>query len=91
MPTYQGEGRDRSSVDGEEEKEEKEEERRGVEDAVRQVLGIPPGSQVTYKSPEQEAALYAVVQGVSPLIVVLPTGGSKTLLLVAAAILNDVA
>jgi superfamily II DNA helicase RecQ len=80
---YEGEGRDRSNVDGE------EEEKRGIEDAVRQVLGIPRGSPVMYKSPEQKAALYAVVRGVSPLIVVLPTGGGKTLLPVAAAVLDD--
>jgi superfamily II DNA helicase RecQ len=65
------------------------EEKREIEDAVRQVLGILPSSPVTYKSPEQEAGLYAVVQGVSPLIVVLPTGGGKTLLPVAAAVLDD--
>ncbi|KAF2023519.1 hypothetical protein EK21DRAFT_13467, partial [Setomelanomma holmii] len=46
---------------------------------------------VTYKSPEQKAALYAVVQGISPLIVILPTGGGKTLLPVAAAVLDDAA
>jgi hypothetical protein len=82
-PMYEGEGRDRSNVDRE------EEEKRGIEDAVRQVLSIPRGSPVTYKSPEQKAALYAVVRGVSPLIVVLPTGGGKTLLPVAAAVLDD--
>ncbi|KAF2026002.1 hypothetical protein EK21DRAFT_27632, partial [Setomelanomma holmii] len=52
---------------------------------------ILPGSPVTYKSPEQKTALYAVVQGVSPLIVVLPTGGGKTLLPVAAAVLDNAA
>ncbi|KAF2022562.1 hypothetical protein EK21DRAFT_27326, partial [Setomelanomma holmii] len=46
---------------------------------------------ITYKSPEQKAALYAVVQGLSPLIVVLPTGGGKTLLPAAAAVLDDAA
>jgi superfamily II DNA helicase RecQ len=80
---YEGEGRDRSNVDGE------EEEKGGIEDAVQQVLSILRGSPVTYKSPEQKAALYAVVRGVSPLIVVLPTGGGKTLLPVAAAVLDD--
>lgn len=58
---------------------------------MRQVLSILPSSPVTYKSPEQEAALYAVVQGISPLIVVLPTGGGKTLLPVAAAVLDNTA
>jgi predicted ribonuclease YlaK len=68
-----------------------EEEKREVEDAIRQVLRIPQGTPVTYKSPAQKAALNAVVQGVSPLIIVLPTGGGKTLLPIAAAILNDIA
>jgi superfamily II DNA helicase RecQ len=82
---YKGERGGQSNVGRE------EEEKRGIEDAVWQVLGIPPGSPVTYKSPKQEEALYAVVRGVSPLIVVLPTGGGKTLLPVAAAVLdNDV-
>jgi superfamily II DNA helicase RecQ len=85
LPIYEGESGGQSNVGQE------EEEKRGIEDAVRQVLGIPPGSPVTYKSPKQEEALYAVVRGVSPLIVVLPTGGGKTLLPVAAAVLdNDV-
>ena len=69
----------------------KEEEKRKVEDAVRQVLKIPQGTPVTYKSPEQKAALDAVVRGVSPLIVVLPTGGGKTLLPAAAAVLDEAA
>jgi hypothetical protein len=87
-PSYKCEGRDRSSVDREE-----EEERRGIEDAARQVLGILPGSPVTYKSSEQEEVLYryALVRGISPLIVVLLTGDGKTLLPVAAAVLDDAA
>jgi superfamily II DNA helicase RecQ len=88
-PTHKGKGRDQSHLDREGEEKEKEEERRGVEHAVQQVLSIPLGSLVTYKSPEQEAALYAVVRGVSPLIIVLPTGGGKTLLPVAATVLDE--
>jgi hypothetical protein len=83
LPRYKGEGREQSNVDGE------EEEKRGIEDAVRQVLRIPQDSPVTYKSSEQKAALYAVVRGFSPLIVILPTGGGKTLLPVAAAVLDN--
>jgi superfamily II DNA helicase RecQ len=60
-----------------------------IEEAVRKVLGILPGCPVTYKSPDQKRALEAVVQGVSPLIVVLPTGGGKTLLPMAAAVLDS--
>jgi hypothetical protein len=55
------------------------------------VLGILPGSSVIYKSPKQEEAFYALVQGVSPLIVVLPTSDSKMLLPIAGAVLNDAA
>jgi superfamily II DNA or RNA helicase len=41
-----------------------------------------------YRSPEQKQALDAVVQGISLLIVVLPIGGGKTLLPLAAAVLD---
>jgi hypothetical protein len=77
-PTYKG-------IDRE------EEEKRGVRNAVRQVLRISQDTPVTYKTSEQKAALTIVVRGVSPLSIVLPTGGGKTLLHVAAAILNDAA
>jgi hypothetical protein len=60
-----------------------------LEIAVRKVLSLSPSSLLTYKSPEQKQALDAVVQGISLLIVVLPTGGGKTLLPLAAAVLND--
>ena len=59
-----------------------------LEAAVRTVLRIPASLPVTYRSPDQKRALTAVVQGVSPLIVVLPTGGGKTLLPLAAAVLD---
>jgi superfamily II DNA or RNA helicase len=49
-----------------------------------------PSSLLTYRSPKQKQALDAVVQGVSPLIIVLPTGGGKTLLPLAAAVLNNI-
>jgi hypothetical protein len=55
------------------------------------VLGILLGSSVIYKSPKQEEAFYALVQGVSLLIVVLPTSDSKMLLPIAGAVLNDAA
>jgi superfamily II DNA helicase RecQ len=54
------------------------------------VLSLSPSSLLTYKSPKQKQALDAIVQGISPLIVVLPTGGDKTLLPLAAAILNNI-
>jgi superfamily II DNA or RNA helicase len=52
------------------------------------VLSLSPSSLLTYRSPEQKQALDAVVQGISLLIVVLPIGGGKTLLLLAAAVLD---
>jgi predicted ribonuclease YlaK len=60
-----------------------------LEITIRKVLSLSPSSLLTYKSPKQKQALDAVVQGISPLIVVLPTGGGKTLLPLAAAVLND--
>jgi superfamily II DNA helicase RecQ len=53
------------------------------------VLSIPPSCPVTYKSPKQKKGLEAVVQGVSLLIVVLLTRGEKTLLPMAAAVLDS--
>jgi superfamily II DNA helicase RecQ len=53
------------------------------------VLSLSPSSLLTYRSPEQKQALDAVVQGISLLIVVLPTGRGKTLLPLVAAVLDS--
>jgi superfamily II DNA or RNA helicase len=53
------------------------------------VLSLSPSSLLTYKSPKQKQALDAIVQGISLLVVILPTGRGKTLLLLTAAVLND--
>jgi superfamily II DNA helicase RecQ len=53
------------------------------------VLSLSPSSLLTYRSPKQKQALDAVVQGISLLIVVLPTGRGKTLLPLTAAVLNS--
>jgi superfamily II DNA helicase RecQ len=53
------------------------------------VLSLLPSSLLTYRSPKQKQALDAVVQGVSLLIIVLPTGRGKILLPLAAAVLNN--
>jgi hypothetical protein len=47
LPTYEGEGRDEGERRGQSHKDREEEEKRGIEDAVWQVLGILPGSPVT--------------------------------------------
>jgi CRISPR/Cas system-associated endonuclease/helicase Cas3 len=60
-----------------------------LEIAVQKVLSLSPSSLLTYKSSEQKQALDAIVQGISPLIVMLPTGRGKTLLPLAAAVLNN--
>ncbi|CAN9443013.1 unnamed protein product [Alternaria alternata] len=44
---------------------------------------------ITFKSPEQEIALRAILAGETPLVVVLPTGGGKSLLFMAPACLSD--
>jgi CRISPR/Cas system-associated endonuclease/helicase Cas3 len=59
-----------------------------LEAAVQTVLSMPADQLVTYKSADQKRALNAVVRGVSPLIIVLPTGGGKTLLPLTAAVLD---
>ena len=43
---------------------------------------------VAFNSPEQEEAVYAVLRNETPLVVVLPTGGGKTLLVMVPAILD---
>jgi hypothetical protein len=44
---------------------------------------------LTFKSPEQEIALRAILAGETPLVVVLPTGGGKSLLFMAPACLPN--
>jgi CRISPR/Cas system-associated endonuclease/helicase Cas3 len=61
-----------------------------LEIAVQKVLSLSPSSLLTYRSSKQKQALNAIVQGVSLLIIVLPTGRGKTLLPLAAAVLNNI-
>ncbi|KFY47822.1 hypothetical protein V495_01796, partial [Pseudogymnoascus sp. VKM F-4514 (FW-929)] len=51
---------------------------------VQKALGT---ENVTYRSPEQERALHAVINNESPVIVVLPTGGGKSLTFMGPACL----
>jgi superfamily II DNA or RNA helicase len=53
------------------------------------VLSLSSSSLLTYRSPKQKQALDAVVQSISLLIIMLPTSRGKTLLLLAAAVLNS--
>ena len=48
---------------------------------------IGPGS--TFRSSEQREGLLAILQGESPLVVILPTGGGKSLLFMLPATLHD--
>ncbi len=54
------------------------------ESALEQLYGI--GAK--FRSDEQRDAVYAIVNGVSPLVAVFPTGGGKTLLIMLPAILD---
>lgn len=53
-----------------------------IKTAMQHVL---KNSEVSFKSAEQEQAMHAVVQGQTPLVVVLPTGGGKSLLFTVPA------
>ncbi|KAH7020666.1 hypothetical protein B0J12DRAFT_635351, partial [Macrophomina phaseolina] len=91
----EGEGEDREGRIIERRKRIRREnrERRKFEDkelrmAIRQALGKSEVEDVRFRSPEQERALHAVLDGQTPLVVVLPTGGGKSLLFMAAACLE---
>ena len=58
---------------------------RKVDQAMRQVLG---SSDVAFKSVQQEQAMHAVIDGQTPLVVILPTGGGKSLLFMVPACLD---
>ena len=60
---------------------------RKVDQAMRQVLG---SSDVAFKSVQQEQAMHAVINGQTPLVVVLPTGGGKSLLFMVPAYLDAI-
>ncbi|TIA13399.1 hypothetical protein D6C80_06309 [Aureobasidium pullulans] len=61
-----------------------------IDRAIRKALGKDKDSTVSYKSLEQFKALRRILVGDDPaLVVVLPTGGGKTLLFTAGACLDD--
>jgi superfamily II DNA or RNA helicase len=58
--------------------------------AVRRALGKPETAAITYRSVEQEIALNRIIDVTdSVLVVVLPTGGGKTLLFTTVAYLDN--
>jgi superfamily II DNA helicase RecQ len=58
---------------------------KAVYKALQQVLGK---QDISFQSVEQEPALYAVLDNQTPLIIVLPTGGGKSLLFTLPAIIK---
>jgi len=73
-------------VGGGEERCVRKVDRAQVERAMQGVLGRP---DVAFRSKEQELAMEAVLVGQTPLVVVLPTGGGKSLLFMVPARLDD--
>ena len=57
-----------------------------IKAAMQQVLGQ---TEVLFRTPEQEQALQAVLHGQTPLVVVLPTGGGKSVLFMVPACMAD--
>ncbi|KAL2350266.1 hypothetical protein BJ546DRAFT_805645, partial [Cryomyces antarcticus] len=57
-----------------------------LERAMQKALGQ---SEVLFRSKEQGLAMKAILAGETPLVIVLPTGGGKTLLFTAPACLED--
>jgi hypothetical protein len=57
----------------------------GISKALQQVLGQ---QEVGFRSVEQEQAMHAVLDGQNPLVVVLPTGGGKSLLFTVPAVVE---
>lgn len=57
--------------------------------AMRKALGKSAADEVSFRSAAQERALRAVADGRTPLVVVLATGGGKSLLFMAPACLDD--
>jgi superfamily II DNA helicase RecQ len=55
-------------------------------DSVQKVLGQ---TQTSFRSAAQELAMRAILQGESPLVVVLPTGGGKSFLFKVPACLLE--
>ena len=58
---------------------------RKVDQAIRQVLG---SSNIAFKSVQQEQAIHTVIDGQTPLVVILPTEGGKSLLFIVPAYLD---
>jgi superfamily II DNA helicase RecQ len=56
-----------------------------ISKALQQVLGQ---QEVSFRSVEQEQAMHAVLDGQNPLVVVLPTRGSKSLLFTVPAVVE---
>src|SRR5438552_7404164 len=63
--------------------------RTDFECSLQEAMDIFIGPNSTFRSPEQQEGLLAILQGESPLVVILPTGRGKSLLFMLPATLHD--
>ena len=74
-----GGGRDEREIEQEESKEKR----------IEKALASVHGAGSVWRSEEQKRSVLAIVEGVSPVVCILPTGGGKTTVILVPALVNE--